>query len=75
MLETAKQSEQMTWVFHKHSYKKCKYCKSSHIYQEIRNWSSIFHDGQIWCNYCESYLGTWDEKPDNLITEEVRMIA
>ena len=41
------------------TYKKCPKCKSTDHLQ-VRDYSAMWHDGEVWCEYCNIYVREYD---------------
>lgn len=47
-----------TWIFGQHVH--CPKCDSPPSDHEVRNYSMMWHDGDVVCTKCETYVRGWD---------------
>lgn len=54
------QLSKLTKEFREVAYSECAYCGAEPDEMEIRYFSAIFNDAQVWCSICNVYLKVWD---------------
>jgi hypothetical protein len=48
------------WVWSLYTHKHCPKCGADPDHQEIRNYNMAFHDGDIHCTKCGTYVRAYD---------------
>ncbi len=54
--------EKMTWQFLQDAWRNCSHCGAHWRMLCIKNYMTMWNDGQIHCGHCNTYLGVWDNK-------------